>query len=80
MIVLDFGWNTKFVMKSADALKIIEILEKAHQYEEKWRKEEDGGTTYHVWDIDDSNKLPSMKIISEALFQMAKLAGKPEKA
>ena len=78
MIVLDFGWNTKFVMKSADALKIVEILEKADQYEEKWRKPEDGGTTYHVWPIDDVSKLPSMKIVSEALYQMAKLAGKPE--
>lgn len=78
MIVLDFGWNTKFVMKSADALKIVEILEKAEQYEEKWRKNEDGGTTYHVWPIEDPSKLPSMKIVSEALYQMAKLAGKPE--
>jgi hypothetical protein len=78
MMVLDFGWNTKFIVKTEDALKIINILEKAEMYEEKWRKEEDGGTTYHVWPVGD--KLPGLKIVSESLYQMAKLAGKPEKA
>jgi hypothetical protein len=78
MMVLDFGWNTKFIVKTEDALKIINILEKAEMYEEKWRKEEEGGTTYHVWPVGD--KLPGLKIVSESLYQMAKLAGKPEKA
>jgi len=77
-MVLDFGWNTKFIVKTEDALKIINILEKAEMYEEKWRKEEEGGTTYHVWPVGD--KLPGLKIVSESLYQMAKLAGKPEKA
>ncbi len=78
MMVLDFGWNTKFIVKTEDALKIINILEKAEMYEEKWRKEEEGGTTYHVWPVGD--KLPGLKIVSESLYQLAKLAGKPEKA
>ncbi len=46
-------------------------------YEEQWKKEEDGGTTYHVWPVGD--RLPGLKIVSESLYQMAKLAGKPEK-
>lgn len=78
MMVLDFGWDRKFIVKTEDALKMIQILEKAELYEEKWRKEEDGGTTYHVWPVGD--RLPGLKIVSESLYQMAKLAGKPEKA
>ena len=78
MMVLEFGWDRKFVVSTEDAIKIIKILETAHLYDEKWRKDEEGGTTYHVWPVTDTNRLPSLKIISEALFQMAKLAGKPE--
>ncbi len=78
MIVLDFSWGKKYIVKSADALKVIEILEKAEIYDDKWRKEEDGGTTYHVWSASPED-LPSLKIISDNVYQMARLAGKPEK-
>ena len=77
MMVMEFGWGKKFIVKSAEALKIIEILEKAEMYEEHWRKEEDGGTTYHVWPVGE--ELPTLKIVSDELYRMAKLAGKPEK-
>lgn len=78
MIALDFGWNKKFILKSADALKIIAILEEAEMYEDVWRKPEDGGTTYHVWGSAPED-LPSLKIVGDSTYQMAKLAGKPER-
>lgn len=78
MMVVEFGWNSKFVVKTADAVKLLEILEKAEKYEDKWQKAEDGGTTHHVWSADVED-MPSLKLLSDATYQMAKLAGKPEK-
>lgn len=77
-MVIEFGWNNKFVLKTSDAVRLLELLEKAEAYEEKWRKNEDGGTTYHVYPL-DPEKVPSLKLISDDLYRMAKLAGKPEK-
>ena len=76
MMIIEFGWGSKFVVKTQDAVKILEILEKAEMYEEKWRKVEDGGTTYHIWPA-ETDKLPSVKLISDSACQMARLAGKP---
>jgi len=78
MMVMEFGWGRKFIVKSADALKIIEILEKAEVYDEKWRKDEDGGTLYYVWPA-STEELPTLKIVGDDLYRMAKLAGKPQK-
>lgn len=78
MMVIEFGWSNKFILKTADAVRLLELFEKAEVYEENWRKEEDGGTTYHVYPI-SPEKMPSIKLISDDLYRMAKLAGKPEK-
>ena len=78
MMVIEFGWSNKFVLKTADAIKVLEILEKADKYDETWRKEEDGGTTYHIWPA-EIHDLPTVKLIGDGMYTMAKLAGKPEK-
>jgi len=75
MVIIDLGWTGKFVLSKEDALKFIGVLERAEKYEEKWRKDEDGGTTHHVYPLTD---MPTMKIMPETLYQLAKLAGKPE--
>jgi hypothetical protein len=78
MMVLEFGWNIKFVLKTADAIKILEILETADRYDDVWRKDDEGGTTYHVWPSEMSD-LPTLKLMGETMYTMAKLSGKPEK-
>lgn len=80
MIVVDMGWQ-KVVLPNADAIKLVEILEKAEVYEEKWisredRAEDGADHSYHVWPND---KPYSMKLLPTQLYQMAKLAGKPMK-
>jgi predicted DNA-binding ArsR family transcriptional regulator len=75
MMVVELGY-TKYVMSNKDAVTIADILEKAELYEQKWRKEEDGGTTYHVYDNDKQFTLTSL---TNSLYSMAKLAGKPVK-
>ena len=82
MVVIDIGWQ-KIVMNREDAMRFVEILEKAETYENKyWSREErekrniDDDYTYHVYPND---KEYQMRIISDSHYQMAKLAGKPEK-
>jgi hypothetical protein len=75
MMIVELGY-TKYIVSNKDAVTIADILEKAELYEQKWRKEEDGGTTYHVYDNDKQFTLTSL---TNSLYNMAKLAGKPVK-
>lgn len=73
MMVLKLGWDSCFALSVKDAVTIAEILSKAHAWKEHYK---DGETTFHAYPVD--NKI-TMELISEDLFRMAKLAGKPEK-
>jgi hypothetical protein len=72
--IIQMGY-TKYVVAAEDALKIMDIITGAERFEAKWHKEEEGGTTYHVWD-NDTTALESLEIIPDNLYRMAKLAGK----
>ena len=81
MIVIDLGYR-KVVMPRERAMQLIECLENAEQYEEKYWSEEKrralGMTesyTYHVYPVESGF---SMTILSDSKYQMAKLAGKPQ--
>ena len=82
MIVIEIGYES-YVLPTEKALQLIEILELAERYERKyWSKDERESRgmkeeyTYHVYPND---KQYNMKIISDDMYRMAKLAGKPEK-
>jgi len=81
MVVVDIGYK-KLVMSKEKAMFLVECLESADIYEEKWwsddvRKERamDSSYTYHVYPNDAHF---GMRIISDTHYQMAKLAGKPQ--
>lgn len=81
MIVVDIGYR-KLVMPKEKALMLVECLESADVYEEKWwsddaRKQKgmDSTFTFHVYPNEASF---GMKIVSDTHYQMAKLAGKPQ--
>lgn len=80
MVVIDLGYR-KVVMHRDKAMQLIECLESAEQYEEKYWGEEKrkalGMTesyTYHVYPIESGF---SMTILGDSKYQLAKLAGKP---
>lgn len=80
MIVIDLGYR-KVVMPKEKAMMLMDCLESAELYEEKYwsedKRKELGMTetyTYHVYP-NESNF--SMQIMSDSKYQMAKLAGKP---
>jgi hypothetical protein len=82
MVVVDIGYR-KLVMTREKAMMLIECLESAEAYEEKWHSDEarkakgmEETYTYHVYTNESGYK---MHIISDHLYALAKLAGKPAK-
>ena len=82
MVVVDIGYH-KIVLTKEKAMMLVEALETAEAYEEKYwnsdKRKELGMTedyTYHVY---PSKNQFGMKIISDTHYQMAKLAGAPSK-
>ena len=83
MIVIELGYKS-YVLPTSKAVALIEILEQAECYEHKYWNDEDRASrgmgdvkyTDHVYPNDQKF---SMQIISNDLYNMAKLAGKPEK-
>ena len=77
MMVMELGYNS-IVLPVKDALAVAEIMQRAEKYEKKYNRGDDGNNsyTYHVWPNPDE---VVMKLISDDIYRMAKLAGKPEK-
>jgi hypothetical protein len=81
MVVVDLGWK-KYIMSKEKAMLLVECLEHAELYEEKYwsddKRRELGmaeSYTYHVYTNENNFH---MQIISDSKYQMARLAGKPQ--
>jgi len=82
MIVIDLGYKS-IVLPRTEGMKLLEILEKAEIYERKyWTSDKrialgmDTEYTYHVYPSEQEH---AVKLITDQHYQMAKLAGKPQK-
>jgi len=76
MAILTIGYN-HYVLPLKDAVIVAEVLGKAERYDDKHRSVAEGGTTHHIY-TEDKNNLGMMRLINDAFYQVAKLAGKPE--
>ena len=81
MVVIDLGYR-KVVLPREKAFQLIDCLESAEVYEERYWNDEErnrlGMTekyTYHVFPLDS---VFGMNILSNTKYQLAKLAGKPQ--
>ena len=72
--IISIGY-TQYVVNTADAVRIADILMSAERFEDKWSK--DNGNTYHIWEQDELFKF-DIKAIPDNAYRMYKLAGKPE--
>jgi len=72
MMVVTLGY-AHYVMQTADAVRLLEILENAERYVHKYRTND--ASTHHVWPNDTTFEA---KMIGNDLYSMARLAGKPE--
>ena len=73
--LLNIGYY-HYVVDLKDAVMVAEVLAKAELYELKYVKS--GENTHHIYD-NDKAETGSLRLIADSLYQMAKLAGKPEK-
>lgn len=72
---ISIGYRT-YVMDAEKAITLLEMLSDAEVYESKW----DGKTTaYYVYPQDNNDHIRELRILPDALYRMAKLAGKPVK-
>jgi hypothetical protein len=78
--VIRMGYRS-YVVDAKDALTFHEILAKAERYERKYRSDNEGGPLYYIWDQDgeDGDNMEPMTLLPDAVYRMAKLAGKPAK-
>ena len=74
--IVEVGY-TKYVMEASDAVTIANILANAELYAEKWRTSAEGGTSYYIWEQDKHIETP-IRVLPTNLYNMYKLAGKPE--
>jgi len=77
-VVVAIGYKN-YVLDTADAIKVAEALSKAELYDTKYRSKDKGGTSVHVWEQDENDSTIAMTILSDSLYRMAKLAGRPTK-
>jgi len=77
-VVVAIGYKN-YVLDTADAIKVAEALSKAELYDTKYRSKDKGGTSVNVWEQDENDSTIAMTILSDSLYRMAKLAGRPTK-
>ena len=74
--VITFGWGSDMVVDADKAVRVLELLQGAEHYTEQWH-DETRSTTFHVF-AKGKQEPVTIKILPDALYKMAKLAGKPE--
>jgi hypothetical protein len=76
-VVISIGYRS-YVMDAKDALAVAEAMASAERYDTKYVK--DGDSMHHIWQQDGSEDNTTMKLISNEMYRMAKLAGKPKES
>ena len=75
-VIVSIGWNNDFVMDADKALTLLDLLKDAEKYQEVYQSSEKGGSTYHIFP--QQKELANLKVLSTNMYNLAKLAGKPE--
>lgn len=73
--IVEVGYK-KYVMDAKEALTLLEMLGKAEMYETKWSQ---GSSSHYIYPQDQSEFIRELRIMPQALYNIAKLAGKPER-
>lgn len=77
--IIKIGYN-EYVMDVSDAVTIMEAMAKAENYKAKHDYSTPSTTTaYYIWEQETSNRdSVSICLLPDAVYRVAKLAGKPE--
>jgi hypothetical protein len=79
MVVVNLGYSTNLVVTKEDAMTLISVLERAYSWDEKYVSKNDSetGESHYLYYAYPCTNMPTMKIINDEVYTMAKLAGKP---
>jgi hypothetical protein len=72
-MIVTLGYGA-YVIPTADAVKLMQILEKAEMYRKDYHDK--ANITHHVWPQEDTTFMATL--MADDLYRMAKLAGKPD--
>jgi hypothetical protein len=72
--VVSLGYR-EFVLDADKALTLLGLLEDAELYQEKYRS--GGINTFHIYQSEEPQTM-NLKLLPKKLYDLAKLAGKPE--
>ena len=75
--IVQIGY-TSYVMDAEKAIAVLEMLSGAEIYDSKWNSLSKNSTHY-IYPQDDADFIRELKLLPDALYRMAKLAGKPNK-
>lgn len=75
-VIVGIGWGSDFVMDADKALTLLDLLKDAERYQDKYQPSEKGGNTFHIFP--QEKELATLRVLSNNMYAMAKLAGKPE--
>jgi hypothetical protein len=75
-VKLTFGYRD-YLVDVAEALTVIDILDRAERVEIKW--DQNSGKSYFVYSETPEEKVCSLDLMPDDLYRMAKLAGRPTK-
>ena len=75
--IVNFGYSD-YIVDAEDALTLYNILSKAERYKRDYRSKDEGGPLHYVWEQDNEDEMRNFTIMSDSLYRMAKLAGKPQ--
>ena len=73
--IVNIGYKS-YVMDAEKAVAMLSMLDQAEVYENKW---ESKTTAHYIYPQDSSDHVRELKLLPDALYRMAKLAGKPNK-
>ena len=72
-VIVSIGWNNEFVMDADKALTLLDLLKDAEKYQDKYNK---NGNTFHIFP--QEKEVATLRVLSANMYNLAKLAGKPE--
>ena len=75
--IVNIGYKN-YVMDTEKAIAVLEMLSGAEIYDSKWSSLSKQ-TSHYIYQQDDADFIREMKLLPDALYRMAKLAGKPNK-
>ena len=75
-IVIKFDYK-EYVFPIKEGIQFLELFAKAKRYSKNYNSAT-GSYNYYVWDRDNDENEQQATLISDELYNMAKLAGKPE--